>query len=421
MRKCLLSPFLLFPLFLSGNDPRDIQQPGALVDPANTYVFMAGVLQWQSPSLSPFNKKNRKDEELYNLLLSKGLKKENIIFLKDNDATLANMNTSLRTILMKTGPQSSFIFYYAGHGVRGGNGPVCFANYDYNNKGDNGFKVTTVSEQLKSLFKGKQAWLLADCCYSGSLLNEAKAIGSTGKQVITFTSSSSSNISTGNWTFTQTIIDCLSGLGVSDRNADGKVSLTEVKTELFDAMKFREKQLSGTVFYNVDESSPFNLGPVQPAAKTYNPNYIYVQQNNKFEPARVISYNGGNFTGELYHYSDKAIVTVPAAKTKPIAFADYPAGMNVQVEWSGKNYPATIKETRNGFHYIQYTGYDDSWNEWVMYDRINAGNRKKCTIEWGGQWYPGEMLQQKDGKYFVHYTGFGNDWDEWVPASRIKL
>lgn len=389
-------------------------------DPATTYVFMSGVLKWQSPSLSSFSNRNRKDEELYNLLLSNGVKKENTVFLKDNEATLENMKSNLKALLQKTSASSTFIFYYAGHGVRGGNGPVCFANYDYDGAKANGFQATTVAELVNSLFKGKQVWLLADCCYSGSLLDEAKKISSTGKSVISFTSSSSSNVSTGNWTFTQTMIDCFGGLGICDRNADGKITLGEVKVELFDAMKYREKQLSGTVFYNADESSTFNLSDV-PRNTNKTVKYIYVQQNNKFEPARVLSKSGTNITGELYHYSDKVSVTVPEGKTKEIAFVEYPVGMKVQVEWNGKNYPAEIKKSNNGFHYIHYTGYDDSWNEWVMYSRIYTTDRKKCTIEWQGAWYPGELLQQKDGKYFVHYTGYGNDWDEWVGAERVKL
>jgi Caspase domain/RNA binding activity-knot of a chromodomain len=417
MRKIILLVCISIPAFLHAGEP----SPN-VIDPANTYVFMAGVLKWQSPSLSSFNNRNRKDQELYDLLLSQGIKKENTIFLKDAEATLNTMTSKLKELLGKTNANSAFIFYYAGHGVRGGNGPVCFANYDYNDAGSNGFKATTVSESINSLFKGKQVWLLADCCYSGSLLDEARTISASGKSVVTFTSSSSCNISTGNWTFSQTMIDCFKGLGICDRNNDGIITLSEAKAELFDAMKYREKQLSGTVFYNAAESSVFNLTKAQKnASPAQKPEYIYVMQENKFEPARVISYNGAIVTGELYHYSDKVPITVPVTKTKPIEFAEYAIGTKVQVEWNGKKYPAEIKETRNGFHYIHYTGYDDSWNEWVMYDRIITNDRKKCTIEWGGQWYPGEMLQQKNGKYFVHYTGFGNDWDEWVPAARIRL
>lgn len=417
MKKYILPLCILFSVAVhAGNfDQRSV----SAIDPSNTYVLIAGVLKWQSPSLSSFSNKNRKDEELFNLLLGKGVSRANAIFLKDHEATLANMTNELKNLLSRTTAGSTFIFYYAGHGVRAGDGPVCFANYDY--KAGYGFAVTTVSEQIKNLFKGKQVWLMADCCFSGSLMEEAKKISSAGKSVITFTSSTSSNISTANWTFTQTMIDCFSGLALCDRNSDKKITLAEARSELFDAMKYREKQLSGTVFYNADESSAFNIGAVKPGDNPTAVVYIYMQQNLKFEPARVLSYSGVNITGELYHYCDKMTVTVPVARTKEIAFADYPAGMNVQVEWNGKYYPAVIKEAKNGFHYIHYTGYDDSWNEWVMYNRIYSSDRKKCTIEWEGGWYPGEMLQQKGGKYFVHYTGYGNDWDEWVGAARIKF
>lgn len=397
------------------------QQVSTSIDPANTYIFMAGVLNWQSPSLASFSERNRKDEELYNLLLKAGVPEQNTVYLKDKEATLSTMTTKLTEILSRTNSRSYFIFYYAGHGVRGGNGPVCFANYDYEGAKNNGFEVTTLSKVINNYFKGNQVWLLADCCFSGALIDEGKKIGATGKLVITFTSSSSSNISTGNWTFTQTLIDCFNGLTQADRNGDGKITIGETKEELFDAMKYREKQLSGAYFNNISESAPFSLVQGKTSTTPNKVEYIYIQTNNKFESARVKNYSGVNVTGELYRYSDKILVTVPVSKTKPISFAEYPAGMNVEVKWNGQNYPAKIKEAKGGFHYIHYTGYDDSWNEWVMYDRIITSDRKKCFIEWNGQWYEGEMLQQKDGKYFVHYTGYGNDWDEWVPSSRIRL
>lgn len=394
------------------------QPSGNSPDPANSLVLITGVLRWEDPSLSPFNSRNRKDEELYRLLLQQGVPAANIIYLKDHEATLSGINSAMKTLLEKSNVNSSFIFYYAGHGVRAGNGPVSFANFDY--AAGKEFAVTNITGSIQKYFKGKAVWLLADCCYSGALLEEAGKISKSGKSVLALTSSSSSNISTGNWTFSQTLIDCLSGLPAGDRNHDGKISLAEVKAELFDAMKFRERQLSGSVFYNQPESSSFNLLPVKPASAAVAPEYIYIQQENKFQPARVLGYNGSNVTGELYYYSDKVKVTVPLAKTKPIAFAEYPVGMKVQVEWKGKFYPAEIKESNNGFHYIHYTGYDDSWNEWVMYGRIKTGKNKPCSIEWHGQWYPGEILQEKNGKYFVQYTGFGADWDEWVGRDRIK-
>ena len=388
------------------------------IDPANSLVLITGVLRWEDPALSPFSNRNRKDEELYRLLLQQGVPVANMIYLKDNEATLSGINQAMKTLLAKSNPNTTFIFYYAGHGVRAGNGPVSFANYDY--AAGNEFAVSSITASIQQYFKGKSVWLLADCCYSGALLEEATTISKSGKSVLALTSSTSSNISTGNWTFSQTLIDCVSGLAAGDRNHDGKISLSELKAELFDAMKFRERQLSGTVFYNLPESTAFNLLPVKSNSPAIAPEYIYFRQENKFQPARVLAYNGSQVTGELYYYSDKVKATVPLSNTKPIAFAEYPVGLKVQVEWNGKYYPAEIRISRNGFHYIHYTGYDNSWDEWVMYSRINTGNKKDCQIKWNGQWYPGEILQEKNGQYFVHYKGYGNDWDEWVGPDRIS-
>ncbi|MCX6318563.1 MAG: caspase family protein [Bacteroidetes bacterium] len=387
-------------------------------DPSKTFVFVAGVLKWQDPSLAAFSDRNRKDEELFRLLESTGIPAANMIFLKDKAATLTNIKTRLQELLLQTRAGATFIFYYAGHGIRAGNGPVCFANYDY--KDGNGFSATIVSSLINQYFKGDEVWLLADCCFSGALLDEAKTISGNGRKVVAFTSATSSNISTGNWTFTQTMIDCFSGLARADRDKNKSISLAEVKTELFDAMLYREKQMAGAAFINIKENTAIQLQPVSDTYNNSGTRYVYTLREGKFEPARVLTIQGNTLRLELYHYSDKETITTSVSNTKPIEYMVYPAGTSVMVEWKGKYYPAMIKKVQNGVHYIQYTGYDDSWNEWVMYDRISTRDRKPCQVEWQGQWYPAEILQEKNGRYFIHYTGYGNDWDEWAPAVRVK-
>ena len=138
------------------------------LDPANTYVLIAGVLTWKDPNMNPFNNTHRKDEELYNLFVRKGVKKDNIIYLQDSEATNANMQSRLKELLERAEPNSTFIFYYAGHGAREGNGPMSFANYDYS--AGNAFEASLLTKEINSLFKGKQVLLLADCCYSGALM-----------------------------------------------------------------------------------------------------------------------------------------------------------------------------------------------------------------------------------------------------------
>ena len=48
----------------------------------------------------------------------------------------------------------------------------------------------------------------------------------------------------------------------------------------------------------------------------------------------------------------------------------YRIGANVEVNWKGKWYSARILEAKEGRHLVHYAGYDDSWDEWVLDNRI---------------------------------------------------
>ena len=62
------------------------------------------------------------------------------------------------------------------------------------------------------------------------------------------TSATEEITSTGNWTFTQLIIDALAGSPLMDTNRDGMISLGEVRLEVNNAMLHLEGQKSG--FYS---------------------------------------------------------------------------------------------------------------------------------------------------------------------------
>jgi hypothetical protein len=46
---------------------------------------------------------------------------------------------------------------------------------------------------------------------------------------------------------------------------------------------------------------------------------------------------------------------------------------------------------------------------------------QKVEVEWGGQWWPAEVLQVAGNQYHIHYTGWSNSWDEWIPDCRIRV
>src|ERR1700741_3818527 len=94
-----------------------------------TFAVIVGALQWTDQYLPPFEKKNRKDQELYELLKTTGVDDQHIVFLMDDQATLKNIKDNMKSILGKTTAGSHFIFYYAGHGIHE-KGKYYFANYD---------------------------------------------------------------------------------------------------------------------------------------------------------------------------------------------------------------------------------------------------------------------------------------------------
>ena len=41
-------------------------------------------------------------------------------------------------------------------------------------------------------------------------------------------------------------------------------------------------------------------------------------------------------------------------------------------------------------------------------------------VNWRGEWYPATILKKEGEKYFVHYTGYESSWDEWVTRDRLR-
>jgi hypothetical protein len=392
----------------------------------NTYGVISGALEWQDKNFPPFSNRNRKDKELYSLLKSQGVKPKNVSLLIDNEATVDAMKSAVLDALGKAPEGSTFIFYYAGHGVKDDDSKIYFASYNITtgNYKKTGFDVSWLGDAVRDKFKGKLVWLLADCCYSGALLDEAEKINSAGKNVIVLTSAASCNISTANWTFTQTIIDCLSGLPLADRNNDGTISINETGTELGDAMKFRERQMCGFKLFGINETSPLakTNGSVTTGNNIFrNGAYYMAPKGGDMAAVRILNSEKNKIECEFYDYSDKSVVNFTANELHPIHFVNYGIGDKIKVSWEGKWYDTEVKKSQNDFYYIKYAGYEDFWNEWVAYDRIKTGKEKSAQVEQNGVWYPAEVLEESGGKYFIRYTNYSYVWDEWVGKDRIKF
>ncbi len=357
--------------------------------------------------------------------------RDQLKLLLDDQGTLKNIRAALETILARAKPGSTFIFYYAGHGAMlGKEGRIGFCNYDCAaGREENYLEMNSFAPLLQKHFKGRRVLLLADCCHSGGLAQAAEELSKTGVEAASLTSADRSNISTGNWTFTQAIIDALQGNPLFDADGDGSITLVETAREVAAAMQFRESQRHGYRRFGFPED--WKLAAVdtnRKLPKTVAPpfalkQYVWARVEGKKDIGRIVGNGDGRYTVSLYHYADRSEVRLPADQLDEMVFRRYKEGQDVQVSWGGTLWPARILKVEGDFHYITYPGWDDHWNEWVLATRIKAppDPLKLVEVEWKGKWYKAELVKQSGERYYISYVDDDSSWDEWVSRDRIRF
>ena len=118
---------------------------------------------------------------------------------------------------------------------------MCLANVDIDPRrpAETGLTASDLLQDLRR-FRGERVLLFADCCYSGGLEDVAQSLHADGLAAAALTSASrwsASPTSTGNWTFTQVLIDLLAGDPLADRDGDGAIRFAEAGFEVEQAMK----------------------------------------------------------------------------------------------------------------------------------------------------------------------------------------
>ena len=221
------------------------QKPAARFDAAHTWVFVVGVLEWQRSDVYPsFPKTNRRDTRLALAYATLGVPSEQITLLIDRAATGSNIHHGLMDILGKSKPGDTLILYYAGHGYRQESDEtfwmVPYDGYDV----DTLWGLKGLERDIRAHFQGQRVLLSADCCHSGSLRLVAER-NAGGVGFFALSSSTARLSSTGNWTFTDCLLDALDGDPRCDANQDGVISLGEVAHQVESDMLFAEGQEAG--------------------------------------------------------------------------------------------------------------------------------------------------------------------------------
>lgn len=345
-------------------------------NPEETHVFVAGLLEWKRSDLYgsfPAAMKDRRDEQLVEHFRKAGVPDEQITYLQDAEATKARVKQELVELLDETDEGDLLVLYFCGHGYRDKkSGRTWFATYDAGDTNESGWSVKDIFDAIENRFSGNRALLMADCCHSGALFDLAQQRRDSKIAYAVLTSSYSHNSSTGNWTFSDSVLTGLRGNPLVDADGNKQVDLQEIANYTAWEMAFIEGQKSMFV-------------------------------------------GGKGFPG-------KTNVATVEKTVKPRV------GQRIEVSWQGKWYKAKIIDVSGQQAKIHYTNYDNAWDEWVGPDRIRKyapaqfAEGDKVQVQWATdkKWYPATVVKGWYGLHQIHYDGYDATHDEWIGPGAIK-
>ena len=341
--------------------------PGWL--PERTWLFVVGTLQWKhADSFSPFPQANRRDVALVEFFRAQGVPAPQITYLQDARATTKRIQQALEAQLAAAGAGDLLVLYYCGHGGKYDDGAAYFASYDTDCAANRGWLVDTIPATIERCFGGARALLLADCCYSGCLA-EAVARHAQNIAYACLTSSLASELSTGNWTFTEGLLAGLRGQAFVDADANSAITLAELAAQIEANMAFAEEQLA--TFATAGGFDPqMVVAAARPRLGHRVGENVEVLSGKQWYPAQIIDARGEQLRVHYYGYEASDDEWVPPGRTRTAARPTYRVGTAVEVQWKRAWYPAKVVGAQRGLHQIQYDEYGPEWNEWVASKRI---------------------------------------------------
>lgn len=105
-------------------------------NPQRTWFYFVGLLEWKDKQrFSSFPQKNRRDAILLDVLRSKGVPENQIVYLKDSEATAAKIAESFPRFLQQAKAGDTVIGCFCGHGYKSAdNKTAFFATFDADDK-----------------------------------------------------------------------------------------------------------------------------------------------------------------------------------------------------------------------------------------------------------------------------------------------
>lgn len=349
-------------------------------NPKKTWVFFVSLLEWKdAENFESFPKENRRDAVFLNVLRQKGVPENQIVSLRDRVATMDNIQKSFETFLTKAPEDDSIFVYYSGHGYKTDSRETYLASYDAGIKTERSWSVTSIPKMIELYSKSRQAIIAIESCYSGTIVDEIKKRRSRVSYAV-FASSPSNSTSTGNWTFTESLIYGFRGDSFVDKNKDGKITFSELGQNLYDDMLFADEQLSQSLLTgDFDEQSQITVAKKGNSARVGD--RIEAFDGEDWYKAIITDARNGEFKIHYYgsEYEDE-YVSADRIRQPPKQ-KQFKVGEQVEVEVDNEWYPARVLKVVGGAHFVSFDGYDEESNEWVSSEQIRFRKQTKETAK----------------------------------------
>lgn len=344
--------------------------------PENTRIVVISLARFagEKDGATSFSIPDRLDDPLVELFKERGVPEEQILYLKDDEATKAAITEQLPAFLGKSTKDETLIFYYSSHGgYDPKTGAHTFAAFD------GSMSIGWFMGNIEARFAGPQAMLFSDCCFSGGLVQLAEARTETDISFGALSTTGSCNLGYSGWRFTDLLMRAWSGDVAMDFDETGTVSFAElcVFAERYMAFVAEGKPLyASTGSFN----SELVLSRTDRPAKEGIGLLVEAREGKSWFKAEIVDvkFDSNNAPTQFrVHFTDKSRYSkrawVTLSDIREYEYTTYKIGTKVEIRNAdGQWLPGTVIAAYRNMHECSYDGKTDLYNEWMSPSRIRS-------------------------------------------------